>query len=210
MFVKHNHVFLPIWNVISYIGYLLSRIWYRWYPSFYGYYLILIALDQSSLMMKIWWKRTGMRSVNSIYAWCLVWYMYQFMKNISAYILFTTLIILFYLNIMESLNLNDDGRASNSQPNLSQAELLDLCLVAKVVVNKPIHLSTIEGRLGPLWDPWRRMELIPIPTENNKFLVQFFHKGDLDRILAGSPWLLDNNMIILKKVMVGEDPLPFQ
>jgi len=87
--------------------------------------------------------------------------------------------------------------------SLSQVELLDLCLVAKLAVNKPIHLSTIEERLCPLWQPGRQMDLIPM--ENNKFMVQLFHKGDLERILEGSPWLLDNNMIILKKFMVGED-----
>jgi hypothetical protein len=74
-----------------------------------------------------------------------------------------------------------------------------------VVVNKPIFLATLEERLGPMWDPKHKMTLIPM--DNNKFMVQLYQKGDLTRILDGSPWLLDNNMVILKKVAVGEDPL---
>lgn len=36
-------------------------------------------------------------------------------------------------------------------------------------------------------------------------MVQLFHNCNLERILEGSAWLLDTNMIILKKVTVGED-----
>jgi hypothetical protein len=72
-----------------------------------------------------------------------------------------------------------------------------------VVVNKPIHVSTIEEKIGPIWQPWRKIDLIQM--ENNKFMVQLFHRGDLERIIEGSPWLIDINMLILKKVIVGED-----
>jgi hypothetical protein len=41
--------------------------------------------------------------------------------------------------------------------------------------------------------------------ENNKFMVQLFQNGDLERNLEGSSCLLENNMIIINKVMVGED-----
>lgn len=43
--------------------------------------------------------------------------------------------------------------------------------------------------------------------EDNKFMVQLYSKSDLVKILDRSPWLLDTNMIILKKVPIGENPL---
>lgn len=86
---------------------------------------------------------------------------------------------------MENLNINGDNGATSSLPQLSQAELLDLCLVGRVVVNKPIFLATLEERLGPMWDPKQKMTLIPM--ENNKFMVQLYQKGDLAKILDGSP-----------------------
>jgi len=49
-----------------------------------------------------------------------------------------------------------------------------------------------------------------IQMDNNKFMVQLFHKGDLERILDGSTWLFDNNMIILKKVTLGKDHVVIQ
>jgi len=56
-----------------------------------------------------------------------------------------------------------------------------------------------------MWEPKYQMTLIPM--DDNKFMVQLYSKGDLVKILDRSPWLLDNNMIILKKVAVGENPL---
>jgi len=75
---------------------------------------------------------------------------------------------------MEILDINGDGGASSNQSKLSQAELLNLCLIGRVVVNKPIHLPTIEERLGegPIWKPWKQMDLIQM--DNNKFMVQLF------------------------------------
>lgn len=106
---------------------------------------------------------------------------------------------------MENLNLNGDSSASANRPNLTQAELLDLCLVGRVMVKKPIHLATLEARLGPIWEPKYQMTLILM--DGNKFMVQLYSKADLTRILDRSPWLLNNNMLILKKVAIGEDPL---
>jgi hypothetical protein len=42
-------------------------------------------------------------------------------------------------------------------------------------------------------------------TKDDKFMVQLCHKGDLERNFQGSFSLIDNNMIILKKVVEGED-----
>lgn len=106
---------------------------------------------------------------------------------------------------MENLNINGDNGAASKQPNLTKAELLDLCLVGRVVVNKPVHLATLEARLGPIWEP--KYQISMIPMEDNKFMVQLYSKADLARILDRSSWLLNNNMIILKKVAIGENPL---
>lgn len=71
---------------------------------------------------------------------------------------------------MENLNLNDDGAMNANHPALSQAELLDLCLIGRVVVNKLVHLCTIEERLGSMWQSWRKITLMSM--EDNKYMVQ--------------------------------------
>jgi len=106
---------------------------------------------------------------------------------------------------MENLNIHGDNGASSQRPNLTQAELSNLCLVGRILVNKPVHLATLESRLGPIWEPKYQMTLIPM--EGNKFMVQLYSMVDLNRILDRNPWILDNNMIILKKVAIGENPM---
>ncbi|GAU25702.1 hypothetical protein TSUD_216310 [Trifolium subterraneum] len=44
------------------------------------------------------------------------------------------------------------------------------------------------------------------PMEDNKFMFQFFHPWDMERIYQGGPWLFENHMLILRKVQFGEDP----
>jgi len=106
---------------------------------------------------------------------------------------------------MENLNIHGDNTSSSQKPTLTQAELSNLCLVGRVLVNKPVHLATLESRLGPIWEPKYQMTLIPM--EDNKFMVQLYSQADLNRILDRSPWILDNNMIILQKVAIGENPM---
>jgi len=118
---------------------------------------------------------------------------------------YTIFLTFLSVNKMENLNINGDNSAASKRPNLTQAELLDLCLVGRVVINKPVHLATLEARLGPIWEPKYQMSLTLM--EDSKFMVQLYSKADLARILDRGPWLLDNNMIILRKIAVGENPL---
>ncbi|MBA0712943.1 hypothetical protein Golax_012011, partial [Gossypium laxum] len=40
-----------------------------------------------------------------------------------------------------------------------------------------------------------------------RFLFQFYHVMDLDRVLKGSPWTFNNYLLVLHKLQWGEDPL---
>lgn len=41
-----------------------------------------------------------------------------------------------------------------------------------------------------------------------RYLFKFFNAVDLYRVLNGTPWFFKNHLLIMKKVLVGEDPLP--
>ncbi|KEH25633.1 DUF4283 domain protein [Medicago truncatula] len=175
------------------------------YLGLYGLQSILLIMNIFILLVKIWLSLTFVCSETYKNETHLLVFIHCFMK--SSLLFFTYILFLTFISIKkrENLNINGDNGAASHRPNLTQAELLDLCLVGRVVVNKPVHLATLEARLGPIWDPMYQMSLIPM--EDNKFMVQLYSKADLARILDRSPWLLDNNMIILKKVVVGENPL---
>lgn len=175
------------------------------YLGLYGIHNILLNMNIFTLLMKIRLSLSILCAENYKFNLHLLMFNQCLMK-LNSLILVVLIIVHFIpLATMENLNINGDNASSSKRPNLTQAELLDLCLVGRIMVNKPVHLVTLEARLGPIWEPKYRMTLILM--EGNKFMVQLYSQADLARILERSPWLLDNNMIILQKVAIGEDPM---
>jgi len=174
------------------------------YLGLYGLQSILLIMNIFILLVKIWLSRAFVCNKVYKHETHLLVFIHCFMKTSLLFFIYIIFLTFILAKKMEYLNINGDNGAASQRSNLTQAELLDLCLVGRVVVNKPVHLATLEARLGPMWEPKYQMSLILM--EDNKFMVQVYSKADLVKILDSSPWLLDNNMITLKKVVVGENP----
>ncbi|PNX81821.1 hypothetical protein L195_g037846 [Trifolium pratense] len=87
---------------------------------------------------------------------------------------------------MEGLNINDTertGHTNGGSATLLPEELLDCCLVGKLLVNKPVRFGAFQDRLAILWQPGQGVDIIPI--KYNKFMFQFFHPWDMERIYQG-------------------------
>ncbi|XP_058761828.1 uncharacterized protein LOC131635240 [Vicia villosa] len=93
----------------------------------------------------------------------------------------------------------------NAETNLAPEELLDLCLVGSLLTSKPVRFNVLRDRLSELWQPGQGVEISKMAE--NKFLFQFYHMWDLERIFQGGPWLFDNFMLVLRKTKFGEEPL---
>jgi 14-3-3 protein epsilon len=132
---------------------------------------------------------------------------HQFMLSIKITLVFPILFILFALT-MENLNINDNvnnGRNYVDPADLSSDELLELCLVGTLLSNKSNRFHVMKEHLANLWKPGQGVSISAI--EENKFLFQFFHLWDMERVFQGGPWLFDNHMLVLKKLNVGDDPI---
>jgi 14-3-3 protein epsilon len=129
----------------------------------------------------------------------------QFMLSIKNTSAFSILFFLFIFT-MENLNINDNnGRNYVDPSDLSSDELLELCLVGTLLSNKFNRFHVMKEHLANLWKPGQGVSISAI--EENKFLFQFFHLWDMERVFQGGPWLFDNHMLVLKKLKVGDDPL---
>jgi 14-3-3 protein epsilon len=129
------------------------------------------------------------------------------MLSIKITLVFPILFILFALT-MENLNINDNvnnGRNYVDPADLSSDELLELCLVGTLLSNKSNRFHVMKEHLANLWKPGQGVSISAI--EENKFLFQFFHLWDMERVFQGGPWLFDNHMLVLKKLNVGDDPI---
>ena len=73
----------------------------------------------------------------------------------------------------------------------------ELCLVGRFLTDHIINL------LG-LWRPGRGVRIQSIDHE--RFLVQFFHPVDIERVLEGAPWTFNNHLMVAHRLRQGESP----
>ncbi|PNY15691.1 hypothetical protein L195_g012392 [Trifolium pratense] len=102
---------------------------------------------------------------------------------------------------MENLNINDNTGAAT----LSPEEKLELCLVGTLLTDKPVKFKAMQECLANIWRPSQKVEIAAIA--GNRFLFQFFHLWDMERVFQAGPWTFDNHMLVLKKLAVGDEPL---
>ncbi|GAU37478.1 hypothetical protein TSUD_207140 [Trifolium subterraneum] len=104
---------------------------------------------------------------------------------------------------MENLNINDTttgGRNHVDPTTMSSDELLELCLVGSFLTDKPVKFKQMKLCLANLWRPGQQVTISPV--EENKFLFQFYHLWDMERVFQGGPWLFDNHMLVFKKLTI--------
>ncbi|PPR96281.1 hypothetical protein GOBAR_AA24388 [Gossypium barbadense] len=63
----------------------------------------------------------------------------------------------------------------------------------------------MKSTMANLWHPVRGVQIQDL--KEKRFLFQFFHAMDMDRVLKGSPWTFNNHLLILHPLQWGEDPL---
>ncbi|CAJ2640483.1 unnamed protein product [Trifolium pratense] len=109
---------------------------------------------------------------------------------------------------MENLNINDTssgGRNHADSASLSPDEKLELCLIGTMLTDKSVRFKAMQECFASLWRPSQQVEIAAIA--GNRFLFQFFHWWDMERIFQAGPWTFDNHMLVLKKLAIGDEPL---
>ncbi|MBA0678431.1 hypothetical protein Goari_019780, partial [Gossypium aridum] len=57
--------------------------------------------------------------------------------------------------------------------------------------------------MADLWHPIGGICITAIGEK--RYLFQFFHEVDIERVVAGIPWFFNNHLIILQRVQIGEN-----
>ncbi|XP_075473732.1 uncharacterized protein At4g02000-like [Primulina tabacum] len=81
----------------------------------------------------------------------------------------------------------------------------ELCLVGIFLTERQINLNIMKQRLSSIWRPGKRVTIREIGFK--RFIFQFYHSVDLQRILEGGPWTFDNNFLLLHHLKREEQPL---
>ncbi|KAK2423744.1 hypothetical protein QL285_034177 [Trifolium repens] len=135
--------------------------------------------------------------------------LYHLMLSLQNIILTLTILLNFSFVTMENLNINDipttGGRNHVDPATLSADELLELRLVGSLLTDKPVKFTAMRDCFVNHWRPGQNITVSAI--EENKFLFQFYHLWDMERVVQGGPWLFNSHMLVLKKLTIGDEPL---
>ncbi|WOG91293.1 hypothetical protein DCAR_0310541 [Daucus carota subsp. sativus] len=80
-----------------------------------------------------------------------------------------------------------------------------LCLVGSFLSDRKVNFSAMKDTLASIWRPVKGvyMEETSYP---NLFIIKFFHKLDMQRVLDDGPWTFNQQVFLLKK-LEGEEQL---
>ena len=108
----------------------------------------------------------------------------------------------------EDLDSNDEsGKASNSvcegQVKIKLSKETKKCIwgpwskaIIVKLVGKTVGLSYMQSKLAQLWRPEGRMDCIDLSY--GFFLVRFYSKEDLERVVKRGPWFIEDHFLSLK------------
>uniref|UniRef100_A0A803QIZ5 DUF4283 domain-containing protein n=1 Tax=Cannabis sativa TaxID=3483 RepID=A0A803QIZ5_CANSA len=78
------------------------------------------------------------------------------------------------------------------------------CLVGKLLTGKISDYQIFQNIMADLWKPGKGLYVKIL--EPNRFLFQFFHEIDIQRVINGSPWTFDRKQLIIERLKPGMNP----
>jgi hypothetical protein len=91
---------------------------------------------------------------------------------------------------LDGLSLSDEGLTLNLESDSSNVQILEHCLIGRVLTDKQIRFGYLKERLSHVWKPGKKVSILQ--AEEGRFLFQFNHRLDAAKVLDEGPWMFDN------------------
>jgi hypothetical protein len=105
---------------------------------------------------------------------------------------------------LEGLSLSDEGLTVNLGADPSTVQILEHCLIGRVLTDKHIRFAYFKERLGHFWKPGKKVSILQ--ADNGRFLFQFNHRLDAAKVLDEGPWLFDSYNMVIERIAPGTVP----
>jgi 14-3-3 protein epsilon len=105
---------------------------------------------------------------------------------------------------LDGLSLSDEGLTLNLDSDSSNIQILDHCLIGRVLTDKQIRFSYFKERLSHFWKPGKKVSILQ--SGEGRFLFQFNHRLDAAKVLDEGPWLFDNFTMVIERIAPGVVP----
>jgi hypothetical protein len=104
---------------------------------------------------------------------------------------------------MQRLNLTEEEGGIvdfSDEEEAGATEPVECALLGKVLSPAILHANTIRAAMTPAWGNPHGLKIRSIGDRgDNLFVVEFGSKVDMDRVLAGAPWIAGKHALILKE-----------
>lgn len=78
------------------------------------------------------------------------------------------------------------------------------CVVGRLVTEKPTKLIFFQDTMASIWRPAKGMNVHEI--QQNLFVFRFYDEDDLLLAMEDGPWAYDQSLLVLKRMLPGENP----
>ncbi|KAL8515005.1 hypothetical protein ACS0TY_013915 [Phlomoides rotata] len=102
-------------------------------------------------------------------------------------------------NLMENLNISQeegDDLVLEEECADHNLEKLNLYMGRFLITDQTYNF--MSSRMASVWKPSKRVSFKNI--RSCRFLIQFYHKLDLARVVEGGPWSFDNHSLIIHRL----------
>ncbi|MBA0576209.1 hypothetical protein Golob_027803 [Gossypium lobatum] len=105
---------------------------------------------------------------------------------------------------LDNLRLLDDEEEAFQGDEEAAGGVHQLCLVGRCLTDSVVHFPSLRNTMADFWHPIGGICITELGEK--RYLFQFFHEVDLERVHAGIPWFFNNHLLILQKVPTGVNP----
>ncbi|XP_017647701.1 uncharacterized protein At4g02000-like [Gossypium arboreum] len=106
---------------------------------------------------------------------------------------------------LANLNLLNEEEEAFQEDVRTVDHVYSLCLVGCCLTDSVVHFPSLRNTLADLWHPIKGICISDLGGK--RFLFQFFHEVDIQRVLLGTPWFFNIHLLLLHRIQPGENPL---
>jgi 14-3-3 protein epsilon len=105
---------------------------------------------------------------------------------------------------LDGLSLSDEGLTLNLNSDSASIQILEHCLIGRVLTDKQIRFAYFKERLSHFWKPGKKVSILQ--SDNGRYLFQFNHRLDAAKVVDEGPWLFDNFNLVIERIAPGVVP----
>ena len=101
--------------------------------------------------------------------------------------------------LLQRLNLTEEEEAVVDFSDYKEdEEVAPVGACGKVLSPSPVHVSTVRSAMKPAWGNPVGLKFRAIGEKGHLFVAEFGSGVDLERVLAGSPWMVGRYAVLLQ------------